>query len=436
MALIASILSKFDDSGIKKAKHEFGGLKKTLGAIGIGFGVKQIADTLLDAAKAASADAKSQLLLNTQLRKNAHATDAQIKNNDNFIESLSNQVGIIDDDLRPALGKLVRVTKDTGKAQQLLKLSLDASATSGKPLNTVAQAVSKAFAGNTSALIRMFPELKKSKNALADLNKEVAGAAAQQADPFAKFNVAMDNLKEKLGGVVLPYLEQFIDDMMKPGGAIDQVGKFLEDVSNPKTEAGKMFLQVKDAVTQTIGAVKTFFGYFGNGDAMKGFGNLVSGLIKALPALLAIKGIMVLANGAKAIRNLVIAVSLIRGKQGTGGDNITPVGGLSGKNLLGKLTSIPVLGSTAAILSASGDVRLPTNKEIAARKQDQAFILANANKAKGLFTNQGFNPNFKPVVNNNNITIHVTNQDPKATVDALSKYVKQNGIPLPLKTKQ
>jgi len=80
-----------------------------------------------------------------------------------------------------------------------------------------------------------------------DLAKIVGGAAVEQADPFSKFNVAMDNLKEKLGAVILPYLVDFIDTMMMPGGAIDQVSKFLDDVSNPKTEAGKTFIQIKDA---------------------------------------------------------------------------------------------------------------------------------------------------------------------------------------------
>ena len=144
MALIASILSKFDDSGIRKAKSSFGGLKKTIGALGIGIGLKQLTDGLTEVAKAASADQKSMLLLNTQLKKNANATDAQIKQNDKFIDSLSQQVGIVDDDLRPAMGKLVRATGDTRKAQQLLKLALDASVVSGKPLDTVAQALSKA----------------------------------------------------------------------------------------------------------------------------------------------------------------------------------------------------------------------------------------------------------------------------------------------------
>jgi hypothetical protein len=431
MSLIASILSKFDDSGIKKAQHGFGGLKKTLGAIGIGLGLKQVADTLLDAAKAASADQKSMQLLNNQLKKNANATNAQITANNKFIDTLSSQVGIVDDDLRPAQARLARATGSTTKSQQLLRLALDASKVSGKGLDTVATALAKAYNGNTTSLIRMFPELKKSKNALADLSKEVEGAAAQQADPFAKFNVAMDNLKEKLGSVILPYLSQFIDTMMKPGGAIDQVGKFLEDVSNPKTEAGAMFLQVKDAVAQTINGVKDFFALFGNGDAMKGFGVIVSNLVKALPALLALKGIMMLASATTTITNLAKAIGLIQAQNALGG----------GATIAGGAVSVGLMFISAAVLSqlfaawASQSADASVKGPLAAKGM-QATTLFGTFGASGevmAIPNTG-NVNdlfgFKAEAAKNaktNVTINVTNADPKAVVNAVSKYIKANG---------
>jgi len=426
MSLIASILSKFDDSGIKKAQHGFGGLKKTLAGIGIGLGLKQVADTLLDAAKAASADQKSMQLLNNQLKKNANATNSQIAANNKFIDTLSTQVGIVDDDLRPAQARLARATGSTAKSQQLLKLALDASKVSGKSLDTVATALAKAYNGNTTSLIRMFPELKKSKNALADLTKEVEGAAAQQADPFAKFNVAMDNLKEKLGMVILPYLVDFIDTMMKPGGAIDQVSKFLEDVSNPKTEAGAMFLQVKDAVAQTIGGVKEFFALFGNGDAMKGFGNIATQLVKMLPALLVLKGIMMLASAGKAIQSLITAMTIIQGKNalptGGGVGNVPAVvgggaavtkgtslfTGMAGIKTLSFLKILPMVGT-----GMGGNISEDINPATGLTFRQSAINQAKAKQAqKNAQTN---------------VTINVQNADPKAVVDAVSKYIKQNG---------
>jgi hypothetical protein len=373
-------------------------------------------------------------LLNNQLKKNANATDAQVKQNDKFIESLSNQVGIVDDNLRPAMGKLVRATGSVGQAQKLLKLALDASVVSGKPLDTVAQALSKAYNGNTTALTRMFPELKKSKNALADLRKEVEGAAAQQADPFQKFNVAMDNLKEKLGYVILPYLTDFIDKMMKPGGAIDQVGQFLDDVSNPKTDAGQTFLQIKDAVSQTVKGIGDFFALFGNGDAVKGFANIATALIKALPALLALKGIMMLASAGKAIQSLVTAVTLIRGG-GAGGN--TPAAVTGGKGSLGIIRSAGALAiGTEALLAGSEAL----NATAAVRDQINYSGAYAALQRKGItdpralraISQQDLRKQFPLGASSaNNITINVHSADPKATVDAVSQYIKQNGGKMP-----
>jgi len=425
MSVIVKLLSKFDDSGIKKAKSSFGGLKKTLGAVGLGIGLSEITNVLIDSAKAASADAKSQMLLNSQLEKNAKATKAQLKGSEKFIQTLSQQVGIVDDNLRPSLAKLGRATGSVSKAQDLLKLALDASAVSGKPLEATTNAIAKAFNGNTGALTKMFPELKKSKDMFGDLKKEVDGAAAQQADPFGKMNVAMDNLKEKLGAVVLPLITDFIDQMMKPGGAIDQVGKFLDDVSNPKTDAGKMFTDIKNAVKDAFGQVRDFFALFGNGDAVKGFGNIAGSLVKMLPALIAFKAIMVLSSAGKSLVGLVAAIQALRGT-GVGGNgggaNIIPGG--KGKGLLTKLTAAPVLGTIAAILTTSGDSMLPTQGQIDARKKidpktGQPYGYVNPN----IF---GAKPAQNPITTNN-ITINVQSADPKATVDALSKYVKANG---------
>jgi hypothetical protein len=270
----------------------------------------------------------------------------------------------------------------------------------------------------------MFPELSKSKDIIGDLTKAVKGAAQEQADPFARMNVAFGELQEKLGAVILPYILDFIDTMMKPGGAIDQVGKFLEDVSNPKTEAGQMFLQVKDAVEQTVGAVKTFFGFFGDGDAVKGFANVASSLIKMLPALVALKGIFMLASAGKSIANLAKAIALMTGAGAVDG----VVGGTGGKGKGGKA---PLLGTGALlglgmVLSLSGDT--------AGAPRD----LSNFDpKTGGPLSGVPKTPSFikqQPAVTNN-VTINVQGADPKATVDALGKYVKQNGsLPFNLAT--
>lgn len=426
MAVIVKLLSKFDDSGIKKAKSSFGGLKTALGAVGIGFGLKAITDGLMDAAKAASADQKSIQLLNNQLRRNANATEAQVKANDKFIDRLAIQTGIVDDELRPAMGQLVRATGDVSKAQKLLGLALDASAATGRPLNTVTRALSNAFVGNRTQLTRLFPALKESKDLFGDLEKQVGGTAEAQASPFGKLNNALETLQEKLGSIILPYVEQFVTEFIKPGGVGDQIGKFLDDVSNPNTEVGKTFVQVKEAIAGAVGAVREFFAFFGDGDAVKGFGNVAKSLVSMLPALLALKGILVLASAGKSIANLAKAIGLMTGAKGV--PSAAPVvAGAGGKSLLQKALGIPVVGSVAAIALTPGSTSQAgmTPEEIAADYQRRKSAPAPARQTN-FFDRAGLLSSMKPQPTNN-VTINVQGADPKATVDAVSKYVKQNG---------
>jgi hypothetical protein len=374
----------------------------------------------MDAAKAAAADAKSTQLLNIQLTRNAGATAASLKENDKFIESLSLQTGIMDDDLRPSMAKFGNVTKNVKDAQKLLKITLDGAAGSGKNQEKIANAVAKAYAGNTTSLKKMFPELMKSKDVLGDFAKTYEGLAVANADPFMKFNNSMDILKEKLGVIVLPLIISAIDEISKPGGLIEVVGKFFEDVANPKTDAGKTFIDIKNAVGQTIESVKTFFGYFGNGDAVKGFANIATSLIQALPALLALKGIMMLASGGKAIASLVSAMQLIQGKNA-----VSTVDAVSNVNPLLKVAA----ASQVATLAASTVAEQGINAQAA--KTGQTFNIVGSTftgtmaipRATGGNT---FKEAFlgKPATT---VNINVTKADPKATVDALSAYLKQNG---------
>ena len=319
---------KLNPAGLNKAKKEFQGfgksIKGALGVAGIAVGVGAIVDVMKESVKAAAMDAKSQKLLALQLHNTVHATKAQTKATEDYLGKLSMQVGIVDDNLRPALANAVRGTGSLAKGQKLLSLALDASAATGKPLNTVMQALIKAQNGQLTGLYKLAPELKKNKGSLDDFAKSVKGAAMANADPFSRLNVAMDNLKEQFGRLLLPAVVKFVDYVTT--NVVPAVKDFLDQVGNPKTDAGKTFTDIKKAVKDAFGSVRDFFALFGNGDAMKGFGNMVKALVSALPALLALKGIMVLASAGKTITNLIAAMTAIRGGSGGSTPGIVPTG--------------------------------------------------------------------------------------------------------------
>jgi hypothetical protein len=417
MSVIIKLLSKFDNSGLKAAQKGFHGLNKTLGAVGIGLGLTELTRGLIDAAKAASMDQKSTQLLNNQLKKNAGATSAQVKQNDRFIQSLSEQVGIVDDDLRPAQARLARATGSVSKSQELLRLALDASAVSGKPLATVSAALGKAFNGSTGALTKLFPELKKSKDLFGDLRKEVEGTAAQQADPFAKLNVALDNLKEKLGGIVLPLVIDAIDKMMKPSGLIDSVGKFFEEVANPKTDIGQAFRQFGDTVTIAGQDLKAFFALLDpkkQNNSMSGFASALEFISVTLQTV--IDGLLVFAGAYDQVTkgNFVEAIALMSARTDVGAQAVRS-----------KMSVKDTIAAINAQTLTTGSGRLITDQQGGLAGTFDNVITSGLNM-KLPKTPLVYQPGKAPI-QNTNVTINVLKGDPKATVDALSKYLKQNG---------
>lgn len=220
---------------------------KAFAGIGAAFAIQRIARFSMEAAKAAGEDRRSQALLAETLKRSGKAKQADIDATEAMISRMEMATGKADDELRPAMAKLVSVTKDTKKAQDLLKLALGASAKSGKPVEATAIAIAKAYAGQTTSLIRMFPELKNSTDMFGDLAAATKGLAAQQADPFEKLNRFVDNLKEKIGSPILDRLTAFADDF---------------------TQAD--FDKVNTAIDGIATGIETFFKAIGDGDAKLG----------------------------------------------------------------------------------------------------------------------------------------------------------------------
>jgi len=362
MALIFPIVSKFDPAGLRKAQKEFGGLGKSLkgalGMAGIAVGMGAAINLLKDGVKQAQEDILSQKMLARQLRVTVGATKEQIATQEDYISKLSLSTGIVDDRLRPAYATLLRVTGNSKKAQELLNISLDTSAGTGKNLEIVTKSVGRAYLGNVTGLQKLVPGIKKGSDAMAFLKKNFKDARSTLASPFDRMQVAVDELKEKMGRLLLPEVIKFVDYLTIK--VVPAVSKFLDQVANPKTDAGKAFKDIKDAVKLAFKGVQDFFAMFGEGDAMKGFANMAKSLASSLPALLALKGILTLASAGKSLANLVAAIAALKG--GSGGT--TAVGGGKGGKGNTLLPIAGVAGAAALVLAVPGssDLSKPDQK--------------------------------------------------------------------------
>lgn len=194
--------------------------KSAFASIGVGLSFAFIARELGDATKAAVEDSKAQAILAKQLENTTGANKDQIASVEKSISKWQTQFGVLDDQLRPAYATLIRSTGDVTSANKLMAIALDASAATGKSLETVTLAMGKSFNGSDTALIKLMPSLKGSKDAINDLAAATAGAAktAADTDPYMRMTAIFADLQEKVGIALLPALGKLSSWLASPGG--------------------------------------------------------------------------------------------------------------------------------------------------------------------------------------------------------------------------
>lgn len=220
-----------------------GSFKKVAAVTAVGVGA--IAAGIGFAVKAAAEDQKSFELLNQALKANTDATSEQIKAIDGSIGAMSKQLGIADDQLRPAFANLARATGDVTKSQELLVLSTNISAATGKDLEAVSIALSKAYGGNVAGLqklgIPLDENLIKTKDfdgAVQALSATFGGAAEVAAGTFSgklsRLKIISGELVEQVGSYLLPIFTSLADIFLNKVVPIveqlaDKIGPFLAE---------------------------------------------------------------------------------------------------------------------------------------------------------------------------------------------------------------
>jgi hypothetical protein len=166
----------------------------------------------------AAADEAAQRKLALTIENTTNATRGQISAVEDYISKTSIAIGVTDDELRPALGRLVRSTKDVDEAQRLLNLALDITSATGKPLEAVANALGKAYDGNVASLSRLGLGLDASiiksgdfNKIFTELDKTFGNFAENEAvsteKQLARVKIALDEANESIGAALLPVVQ-------------------------------------------------------------------------------------------------------------------------------------------------------------------------------------------------------------------------------------
>jgi hypothetical protein len=464
MAINIPIISEFDGKGINKAIAEFKQLETSgqkaqfaikKAAVPAGLALAGLAVALGDATKGAIEDDAAQQLLANTLKKATNATDAQIAANEDWISTQGKLLGITDDELRPALGRLAKATSSVEDAQKLATAAMDIAQSTGKPLSAVVSSLEKAYGGNMTALAKLAPEYRQMikdgatfEEVMTAIGVTTGGAASEAANTaqgqFKRLGVALAETKESIGAALLP--------------AIEAVLPFLTAMGAWAAENSTVFVIIAGVIGAIAAAIViTNAAMTAWGAATKAF-TVIQGLFNAVMAAnpivlfaLAIAGLVIgLVIAYKkfdAFRNIVDAVfgAIKAGVKG-GMDAITSyLGFVMGvykaifngiatlwNNTIGKLSFevpkwVPGLGGKGfdvpniPMLAAGGIVTSPTLAMIGERGPEAVIPLTGPNAGGGM--------------GGNTVNINVSGGDPNAVVQALRTYMRQNGsIPIRVST--
>jgi hypothetical protein len=286
--------SKADLRGFKQAEgaaEKLGKSVKSLAAtLGIAFSVAAIVNYGKAAVKAAADDSKAQAVLANNL-KNVGLAYAQMPV-EQFINSMQKQTGILDDQLRPAFGRLAQVTGSVQKSQELMASAFDISSGSTVDFSTVVETLSQAYIGNNKGLKKLGinmtqAELKTASffDIMTQLNKQFAGsgkaALATYGGQMDLLTAAAKNAQETIGFALLDALKSISGntDVASLTTGIDNLAGatslFIKLLAKPLEDKGSWVNKLGDLITKLPGfasTVKVLADYLGVQDIKTGYG--------------------------------------------------------------------------------------------------------------------------------------------------------------------
>jgi hypothetical protein len=216
-----------------------------------------------------------------------------------YIDAMSKATGVADDQLRPAMEKLLLATKDTATAQALLTTAMDTATGAGVPLETVTSAIAKAINGQYGSIKRLIPTFDTAAaktgglaNVQQQLNRAYGGQAAERAGTYAgqidAISTAYAELQEAFGRGLVGNLE---DSNSAMGGldealydlqpTVEDIGRSLANVANSLVAIQSALKPVVDLMNTPIldGTVGDILGapfdVFGDNGALSRLGSIV-----------------------------------------------------------------------------------------------------------------------------------------------------------------
>ena len=285
--ILVNIIGEFQKKGFDDANKATKGLQGQFDKLGkkllAAFSVAAVTKFAKASVKAFEEDQKAATRLTQTLRSmNLAFEDKAVKT---FIADVERQSGILDDELRPAMQRLLQTTGSLTKSQELLNLAIEVSRGSGVALETVAQDLSRAYVGQARGLAKYnigltAAELKSMSFAEVQerITNQYKGQNAAYLETYSgkvdALGVAYANMQETVGeSLVNAFMKLAGDEGI--GGATKAIEGFGTTVADTIGGATIAFEALGDTIAPINDALENM-GINANGilDTFQGFGIL------------------------------------------------------------------------------------------------------------------------------------------------------------------
>ena len=238
MTVKLDIVSEYKDKGAKQAEKSMAKLGKSAKNLAVALGVGFSINKIVQFGKASVAEFEQSETAAAKLQNTLRNTGQLMAFPDTIagLNNLSKLAGVADDQLIPAFQQLYLSTGNANLAMKNLDLAINVSRGSSNDLNTVIDALSKGYMGNTKGLAALNLGLNKAYLATGDmagvteqLNKQFKGASAAYLDTYSgKIQILrndFENLKQTVGQGLIMAAQQATGNM-----GIGGVSKAMEDL--------------------------------------------------------------------------------------------------------------------------------------------------------------------------------------------------------------
>ena len=244
---------------LKAAGGAIADIAKTAASFAIGGALTQLPGLMIDFAKAAAEDEKATARLQTTL-KNLGGNFDDLNGQVNDAIKAGQKLAFSDDEVRDSFQSLAVATGSAEEAFKRQQIAMDLARGAGLPLTAASKMLGKVTAENVDAFKRLginIAEGASEAEALAAVQKKFAGQSKAYADStagqFEQAQLALDEVKESIGGALLPVLAALGKALADNLPAIQEfVGALSEGIATKVTPAMKALEPVVNTIRDGI----------------------------------------------------------------------------------------------------------------------------------------------------------------------------------------